>query len=445
MKAWGETPRRVSAFLVLVAFAVTGMVALDLAASASSAGARTAGAQTGDGAINARLFDRTGGKNRPVAGVRVVVTQDGVPVGEAVSDADGLAVISIPGEGTYAVAIDTKTIPKGVGAPAQTKLPNVVVQPGRSKFVLFPFGNDGQSEPGAIDRLADLFGSGIRVGLVVALAAVGLSLVYSTTGLINFATGELVTFGAIAAWFLNAQGGDGAGITLIMAGLIATLLGGAFGAGLELGLWRPLRRRRTGNVALIVVSIGLALLLRSIFQIIFGADAKSFAQYSVQQQWHLGPLDIAPKDIASIVICVVLLLGVAGFLLFTRLGTAIRAVSDEPDLAESSGIDVQRVILVAWILCGALSAAAGVLLGLTFSVAFDLGFNFLLVIFAAMILGGLGSVFGAMVGGVVLGIVFDVSTYWVPTDFKNAMILGVLILVLLVRPQGILGSRERVG
>ena len=444
MRVRGETRRRVAASLVLVALALATLASLAVAASETPASAQTP-AQTGVEAINARLFDRTGGKERPITGVRVVVTRDGAPIGEAVSDADGLAVIPLPGGGTYSVAIDEKTIPKGVGAPAQTKLPNVVVQPGRPKFVLFPFGNDGQSEPGAIDRLADLFGSGIRVGLVVALAAVGLSLVYSTTGLINFATGELVTFGAIAAWFLNAEGGDGVGLTLLLAGIVATLLGGAFGAGLELGLWRPLRRRRTGNVALIVVSIGLALVLRSVFQIIFGADAKSFAQYSVQQQWHIGPLDIAPKDIASIVICLVLLVGVACFLLFTRLGTAIRAVSDEPDLAESSGIDVQRVILVAWIACGALSAAAGVLLGLTFSVGFDLGFKFLLVIFAAMILGGLGSVFGAMVGGVLLGIVFDVSTYWVPTDFKNAMILGVLIIVLLVRPQGILGSRERVG
>jgi branched-chain amino acid transport system permease protein len=437
MPVRGVRQRRAAAALVLAAITLT---TLALVASES-----TAGAQSGPEAINARIFDRSGGKERPIEGVRVVVSQDGKPIGEAVSDADGLAVIPLPGGGTYSVAIDEKTIPKGAGAPDQTKLPTVIVQSGRAKFVLFPFGSDGESEPSAIDRLSDLTASGLRVGLVVALAAVGLSLVYSTTGLINFATGELVTFGAIAAWFLNAEGGSGLAITLVGAGILATLLGGAFGAGLEFGLWRPLRRRRTGNVALIVVSIGLALVLRSIFQIVFGAEARSFAQYSVQQAWHVGPLDIAPKDVASIVVCVVLLVGVACFLLFTRLGTAIRAVSDEPDLAESSGIDVQRVILVAWIACGALSAAAGVLLGLTFTVGFDLGFNFLLVIFAAMILGGLGSVFGAMVGGVVLGVVFDVSTYWVPTDFKNAMILGVLIIVLLVRPQGILGSRERVG
>jgi neutral amino acid transport system permease protein len=398
---------------------------------------------TGNEAITARLFDVSGKEEKPVVGVRVVVRKGEAKIGEAVSDAKGVAGIPVPGRGTYQVRLDEKTFPKGVGKPAQTVLPNVIVQSGRAKFVLFPFGESFAKEPSDIDQLADLAGNGLRIGLIIAVAAVGLSLVFGTTGLINFAQGELVTFGGIAAWYLNANSG-GLGLTLVVAGILAAILGGLFGGGLELGLWRPLRRRRTGNVALMVVSIGLALFLRSVFQIVFGAAPQSYSQYAVQETWRIGPLDILPKSVAVIAICVVILVAVALCLLRTRLGTAVRAVTDNADLAESSGIDVQRVILVVWIACGALAAAAGVLLGMVQTVEYDMGFKILLVIFAAMILGGLGSAFGAMVGGIVLGLAYEVSTFWIPTDFKYAVALGVLILVLLVRPQGILGVKERV-
>ncbi len=395
-------------------------------------------------AINVRLFDAAGDRQRPIEGVTVLARQDGKVVGRATSDDEGLAVVVVPASGTYEVRLDRSTIRKQDGVPERTRLANVVVQAGRAKFVLFPFGDRGTVAPSSLDRIVDLAGSGLRFGLIIAVAAVGLSLVYGTTGLINFAHGELLAFGAIVAWYLNSDS-DGLGITLVVSGTIAVLAGGMFGAGLERALWRPLRRRRTGNVALLVVSIGLALFLRSAFQVAFGAAPRSYSQYAVQSSWEIGPLDILPKSVATILISSVILVVVALLLLRTRLGTAVRAVTDNSDLAESSGIDVQRVILAVWITCGALAAAAGVLLGMTQTVEYDMGFKVLLVIFAAMILGGLGSAFGAMVGGALLGLVLEVGTFWIPTDFKNAIALGMLIIVLLFRPQGILGVRERIG
>jgi len=394
--------------------------------------------------INVRLFDAAGDRQRPIEGVTVLARQDGEVVGQAESDADGLAIVTVPGPGTYEVRLDRSTIKDKDGFPERTSLSNVVVQAGRAKFVLFPFGDRGTIAPSSLDRIADLAGSGLRFGLIIAVAAVGLSLVYGTTGLINFAHGELLAFGAIVAWYLNSPS-DGLGLTLVVAGVLAVIAGGAFGAGLEVGLWRPLRKRRTGNVAMLVVSIGLALFLRSTFQVVFGPTPRSYSQYAVQSSWEIGPLDILPKSIATIVISVAILVVVALLLLRTRLGTAVRAVTDNSDLAESSGIDVQRVILAVWITCGALAAAAGVLLGMTQTVEYDMGFKVLLVIFAAMILGGLGSAFGAMVGGALLGLVLEIGSFWIPTDFKNAVALGMLIIVLLFRPQGILGVRERVG
>jgi branched-chain amino acid transport system permease protein len=128
----------------------------------------------------------------------------------------------------------------------------------------------------------------------------------------------------------------------------------------------------------------------------------------------------------------------------TRLGTAVRAVTDDPDLAESSGVDVKRIILTVWIVTAGLAALGGVLLGTTESVQWDMGLRILLVMFAAVILGGLGTSFGAIIGGLVIGVISEVSTFWFPTDYKVAFALLVLILVLLVRPQGILGVRERI-
>jgi branched-chain amino acid transport system permease protein len=217
------------------------------------------------------------------------------------------------------------------------------------------------------------------------------------------------------------------------------------GGGLDLGLWRPLRRRRTGTTALIVVSIGLALFLRYIFLVIFKGNPRSFEQFATQQPWNLGPLSILPKDAVIIVVAVAVLVTLGLLLERTKLGTAVRAVTDDPDLAESSGVDVKRIILVVWIVSAALAGLGGVLLGTSEAVQWDMGLRILLVMFAAVILGGLGTAFGAILGGLVIGVISEVSTFWFPTDYKIAFALLVLIIVLLVRPQGILGVRERVG
>jgi branched-chain amino acid transport system permease protein len=343
------------------------------------------------------------------------------------------------------VGLDKKTIPKGftLEDPSRTSLPHVVVQSSEQKFVVFPFGKPGPAGPSDFEQLVNLFASGVRFGLIVALAAAGLSLVFGTTGLINFAHGELVTFGALVTWYVNSKGG-GPGLSLLPAAVVGVVAASAFGGVLELGLWRPLRRRRTGNIALIVVSIGLALFLRHTYLVIFKGNARSFEQYAVQRPWKLGPLSILPKDAMIIVASTAILLIVGLLLERTRAGRAVRAVTDDADLAESSGIDVKQVILLVWVASTALAGLGGVMLGTTEAVQWDMGVRILLVMFAAVILGGLGSAYGAIVGGLVVGVVSEMSAFWFATDFKIVFALGALILVLLLRPQGILGWRERV-
>ncbi|MFC9679850.1 branched-chain amino acid ABC transporter permease [Streptomyces sp. NPDC056948] len=285
---------------------------------------------------------------------------------------------------------------------------------------------------------------GIQFGVIIAITAVGLSLIFGTIHLINFAHGEFVTIGATVAFFLNASAA-GPGWHLIPAALAAVVCGALLGWAVDRGIWRPLRARGTGLINMFIVTIGLSLLLRHIVLVLYGTRPASYAQYDIQSTIGLGPAGITPRDLTVTLLSVLVLLGIAALLQKTRIGTAVRAVAANRDLAEASGIDVQRVVLFVWMLAGGLAALGGVFFGLVEIVTWDMGFKLLLLMFAGIILGGLGSAYGAMVGSLVIGVVAQMSTLWFPVDLQYAWALLVLILVLLVRPQGILGRAERVG
>lgn len=305
-------------------------------------------------------------------------------------------------------------------------------------------GNEVPVGPGFAERALQSFVDGIKFGLIIAITAVGLSLLFGTTHLINFAHGEFVTIGAVVAFFLNVAA-QGPRWHLVPATVAAVACGALLGWLVDRGMWRPLRRRGIGLINLFIVTIGLSLFLRHVVLVFYGTRPQSYREYDIQRALDLGPIGLTPRDLVIIALSVLVLVGVAVLLQRTRMGTAIRAVSDNRDLAEASGIDVQRVVRAVWMLGGALSALGGVLYGLAEIVTWDMGFKLLLLMFAGIILGGLGSAYGAMVGGLVIGIVAQMSSLWFPVDLQNAWALLVLIVVLLVRPQGILGRRERVG
>ncbi len=299
---------------------------------------------------------------------------------------------------------------------------------------------------------------GIKFGLFIAMAAIGLSLIFGTTGLVNFAHGEMVGWGMLMAYFFNFYGlagmfgwmegwpaPFGAGVNVIFATGIAIILGGALGWLLDAGIFSQLRARGIGLISQMVVTIGLSLVLRYIFLFVFGGSPRFFAQYTAQSALEIGPIDITPKDIAISTMSIIILVAVGVFLVKTRWGKAMRAVADNRDLAESSGIDVQRVIRLVWVMGGSLAALGGVFDALAEQIRWDLGFRILLLVFAAVTLGGLGTAFGALVGSIIVGVGVQLSTIWIPTDLKNVGALVVLIVVLIVRPQGIMGKKERVG
>jgi branched-chain amino acid transport system permease protein len=394
--------------------------------------------QVGEG-VRGSIVDED---DEPVEGAQITVSDaDGETVGTATTGPEGAFQLDLPGPGEYSATIDEDTLGESTLRNPDRATLEFPIREGQQRTLLFPLGEGDREVGGTLDRVLQLLVEGVKFGLIIAMASVGLSLIFGTTGLINFAHGEMVTFGALVGWFVNVN----LGLHFIPATVVAVLTGGLAGAALDKGLWRPLRRRGTGLIALLVISIGLGLLLRYLFLYQFGGNTRPFAQYAVQRAIDLGPVAIAPKDIISILLSLAVLAAVGLALMRTKAGKAMRAVADNPDLAASSGIDVERVILLVWFFGGGLAALGGVLLGLTEQVSWQMGVQLLLLMFAGVILGGLGTAFGALVGSFVVGVFIQLSTLVVAPELKNVGALVILILILLVRPQGLLGQPERLG
>ena len=194
-----------------------------------------------------------------------------------------------------------------------------------------------------------------------------------------------------------------------------------------------------------IVTIGLSLALQYLFQFRFGGSTLQVLP-SIAKSWAVGPIRLSIPSYIAMGCATVVLVGVALFLQRTRTGRATRAISDNPALAAASGIDVDKIIRLVWILATGLAGLGGALLALAFNGAsWDLGLQMLLLMFAAVTLGGLGTAYGALIGSLIIGVVVEMSTLWLPSSLKFAVALLILILVLLIRPQGILGRAERVG
>jgi branched-chain amino acid transport system permease protein len=211
------------------------------------------------------------------------------------------------------------------------------------------------------------------------------------------------------------------------------------------GMWSPLRKRGTGLVAMMIITIGLSIFLRSLFQYFIGGGNFSYSQYTTSAPFAVGPLLITPTQVGVSAVSLAVLVAASLALQKTRLGKATRAVADNPALAAASGINVENVIRLVWVGGSALAGLAGVGLGITQGFNYQFGFKILLLIFAAVVLGGLGTIWGALAGSFLIGLLVEVSTIVVPAELKYVSALAVLIIVLVVRPQGILGRRERVG
>ena len=288
-------------------------------------------------------------------------------------------------------------------------------------------------------RLAQLFVNGLITGSILALAGVGATLIFGIQRIANFAHGDFLTIGAYAAYVVNVVLGQ----NLLVAALGAMGAVALFGVAAHFGLFRPLRGR--GTVAIALVSVGLGLLIRNVIFIVAGSGIR---QFNVNQSEVItaGVVRLSPGQAVAVAVALVVAPLVALFLARTRLGKQMRAVADNRDLASVSGIDVERIGVYVWILAGGLAGLAGVMLGLSQG-TFDpnMGLGPLFLIFTAVVLGGIGSAYGALVAGLALGLAMELSTWealfgGLDSKYKPVLAFVVLILLLLYRPQGLFGQ-----
>jgi branched-chain amino acid transport system permease protein len=281
--------------------------------------------------------------------------------------------------------------------------------------------------------------NGLSLGAIYALGAVGLTLVYGILKLVNFAHGDFLTFGAYMAYLVNVTWGLPLVVAVFWAMVATALLGVVF----ERVLWGPMRTKHAGFLQLILMSIGLAFLLRAIVQWFWSTDIRTLDVNTTSTVDFLG-LRIGQTQLVVVIVGVAVLIAVGVMLRMTLLGKRMRALSDDLELAETAGIDTRRVITYTWIFAGALAGLAGVLAASITDLYPELGFELLLPIFAAVILGGIGDAFGALVAGMLIGVMTEWSTLVIDARWKTGVGFLVLVIALIVRPQGIFGKAKAI-
>lgn len=402
----------------------------------------SAGPASADEDETATVSGRLVNAGEPVDGAEIrALDTDGDEIDSTTSDDNGRWSIEVP-VGRHTFEVVPESLPEGVSVQSTVTRD---VTAGRLNTVVFTFGEGRTSMATPLyERIIRLTIDGLRFGLVIAVAAIGLSLIFGTTGLTNFSHGELVTLGAVFAWVFNVT----MGLPLIAAALLGVLAGFVVGWLNNATVWRPLRKRRVGLIPQLVVSIGLAISLRYLILMLFSDRTQAFHDYPVTAQRTWGPIAITDINLMVMAISVVVLIAVAVMLQKTQIGKAMRAVADNRDLAASSGINVERVITFVWCLGGGLAALGGILLAMSElggRVQWEMGFKLLLLMFAGIVLGGLGTAYGALLGCLIVGLLVQLSTLVIDPDLKYVGGLLILIFILVVRPQGILGTRERIG
>lgn len=280
-------------------------------------------------------------------------------------------------------------------------------------------------------QLIQLFVNGIAVSSVIALASVGLTLTYGILRLANFAHGDLMTLGAYFTLVANALGVN---IWLaIVIGAIGTILVTLI---TEKLIWSPMRDRRATSTTLIIISIGLALFIRNGIILIWGGANQKY-NLPVASALNLLGIKVAQNRVFVVILAILVILALHYLLQNTKVGKAMRAVADNVDLARVSGIDVEKVVIWTWVIAASLTAIGGGMYGLVTAVRPNMGWFLILPMFAAVILGGIGNPYGAIAGAFVIGIAQEVATYWISPEYKLGVALLMMILVLLIRPQGI--------
>jgi branched-chain amino acid transport system permease protein len=294
---------------------------------------------------------------------------------------------------------------------------------------------------------------GLLIGAMVGLGAIGVTLTYSILGFANFVHGEFIAWGAYAALVIAGLIGTGVGMELapigpfsigwavLIAGVIAMVFTGCLALALDWLLFARLRKH--GNaIVLVMASFGASMALRALLEFLFSTQPAYFSQ-ELQIAIPIGfGIRVTPDQMLMLALTCILVVGMHLLIARTTIGRSMRAVSENPHLAAVAGIDVASVIRKTWLIGGALACASGIVAGITVQIRPYMGFDLLLPMFAAAILGGIGSVPGAVIGGLIVGLAESLAVQFVGAEYRAAIAFLLLIAVLLVRPAGLFGKRE---
>ena len=304
--------------------------------------------------------------------------------------------------------------------------------------------------------MIEQFGNGLLLGIIISVASVALSLLYGVTRIVNFAHGEIIALGAIMTLFFSnpidsrvlfLDRYSPLGMNFTFSIIISIIICGIFGGLLEIFLFKPLRKSEVGNIAVLVVTIGLSIFFRHIYLLFATGKVQNFPLELERRQTYLF-FYMTQRNFQVLIAGLAVMIFIGLFLSYTKIGKAMRAVRDSNELANISGINSDNIILFTWVSSSMLAGLAGIFQAIINDVRYNMGFLILLLIFAGTVLGGIGTSFGAMVGGLLIGIFVQVSVA-LPfmeghTEAKNAVALAIMILILLFRPQGIFGQKERI-
>jgi len=292
-----------------------------------------------------------------------------------------------------------------------------------------------------LNSFAVELGFGLVAAGFIAVAAVGATLQFGITNYINFALGDYMTIGAYSAWVLTSRA-----INFWVATAVAVVIGGVVALLISRFVLAPFVRRKTPVLYMLIVTLGVGLIITNVIQLLFGSDQQQYPASVIDQSaFHLGPFLATPNQLITLGLAAGLMIALHFMLTRTALGKGMRAMSDDPDLARVAGIDAGRITDWVWVISGGLAALAGVLLALdvgSFTPAF--GELFLFVIFAAVVVGGAGQPNGAMLGALITGVATSLAVLFVNSAYKNDVAFLILLVALVLRPQGIIPSRRSI-
>lgn len=285
-----------------------------------------------------------------------------------------------------------------------------------------------------LTELAQAVVNGVLAGALIAVPAIGFTTIFAVLRFPDFAVAAYATVGAFAGWWMNVR--LGLGVTPVLA--FAFAVAGLVGVAAEHVALKPLRS--AGPLTIAIGSIALNLVLENAVRFIFGSDLRGY-DLPLEEDWRFAGVRVGPQQLENLALAACVLALVFGFFRFTRFGQAMRAVADNPDLARLKGINPSRIAVLAVLLGAGLSGAGGVLLGFDTSIDPLTGYRVLLSVFAAAVLGGLGSIQGAMFGALALGVAEELALLVVPATYRSAVGFAAILLMLSFRPRGLLGER----